>query len=155
MIRDYSPQIDFDEVFSFAREILSEPPYEEAREELKTYPHRKMTAKVAVDEGDQLVGFCAATHPYWNNIAMIDYLVVSSTYRNKGIGHQLITAVETSLQEYDIRFSCVQTAAWNKAGIRFYERFGYSRLAILPDYFGDKNDAIWLSRSLAPCTHGK
>ncbi|NQV16366.1 GNAT family N-acetyltransferase [bacterium] len=148
MIRDYSPQIDFDEVFSFMREILSEPPYDDAREELLTYPDRKMTAKVAVDNGDKSVGFCAATHPYWNNIAIIDYLVVAPTARNKGIGRQLIAAVEATLQDNDIRFVCVQTATWNLDGIRFYERLGYSRLTVLPDYFGDGNDAVWLSRSL-------
>jgi len=148
MIRDYSPQIDFDEVFSFTREILSEFPYDDAREELLAYPDRNMTAKVAVSNSGNPVGFCAATHPYWNNVAMIDYLVVAPPARNKGVGRQLIAAVEGMLRESDIRFVCVQTAAWNIDGIRFYERLEYSRLAMLPDYFGDGNDAIWLSRSL-------
>jgi ribosomal protein S18 acetylase RimI-like enzyme len=148
VLRDYSARTDFDEVFGFCREIISEPPYEVARADLAGYPARDLVAKVAVGEAGKPIGFCAATHPYWSGVAMIDYLVVAPPARGQGIGRQLVTAVEAVLREVGIRHVCVQTASWNSDGIRFYEGLGYARLALLPEYFGAGNDAVWLSRQL-------
>ena len=150
VLRDYAPDTDFAGVFAFTREIISEAPYEDARQELAAYPERQLTAKVAVDDAGILIGFCAATHPYWNNVAMIDYLVVAPAARRRGVGGQLVAGVEAVLHGSGIRQVCVQTASWNDDGIRFYERLGYARLAVLPEYFGEGNDAVWLNRSLSP-----
>jgi ribosomal protein S18 acetylase RimI-like enzyme len=149
VLRDYSPRTDFDEIFSFCRDIISEPPYEDARAELERYPGHDLVAKVAVGVAGKPIGFCAATHPYWNNVAIIDYLAVASPARGRRIGHRLVVAVEGALHKLGIRHICVQTASWNKHAIRFYEELGYTRLALLPDYLGEGNDAVWLSRRLS------
>lgn len=148
MLRDYSPDTDLDEVLAFTGETISESPYD-ARQELAAYPERHLTAKVVVDDIGNLIGFCASTHPYWNNIAMIDYLVVAPSARRRGVGRQLVTAIEAELCKFGIRHVCVQTASWNDDAIRFYERLGYVRLAVFPEYLGKGNDAVWLNRSLS------
>ncbi|MCK4903529.1 MAG: hypothetical protein KAS35_02480 [Candidatus Marinimicrobia bacterium] len=42
VLRDYTPYIDFEEVFSFTKEILGLLPLEEAREELNSYPKHNL-----------------------------------------------------------------------------------------------------------------
>ena len=147
-LRPYNPETDFDEMFSFAREIISEPPYAEARQELLEYPQKQMTALVAVTAEGDIIAFCAVTHPYWNKIAIIDYLVVKPEWRNQGVGGQLHDALESKLKEANVRIATVQTASWNAAGIRFYERLGYQLRFTLPGYYGENNDMVWLDRSL-------
>jgi ribosomal protein S18 acetylase RimI-like enzyme len=147
-IRDYAPDADFDEVFRLAREIISEPPYEEAREELERYPNRELVARIARNGEGEIVGFCAGIYPYWNRVAMIDYLVVAPGSRRQGLGQRLVEAIEGELRQARARCVCVQTPPWNVDAIRFYERLGYVRLAVLPGYFGKGNDAAWLSRDL-------
>jgi ribosomal protein S18 acetylase RimI-like enzyme len=147
-LRDYMLQTDFEDVFSFARELLSEPPYHDAREELSAYPRRKLSAKVAISPEGAIVGFCAATREYWNSVAIIDYLVVHPEIRCQGIGSLLVSAVESELREAGIRVVCVQTASWNTRGIKFYERLGYVQRAVFPEYLGQGNDLVWLDRNL-------
>ena len=146
-LRPYCPDSDFEGMFTITREIISLPPYEAAREELASYPDREMIALVAVDNAE-IIGFCAATYPYWNAVAMIDYLVVTPSYRGQGVGRKLVTALESRFREVNLRVSTVTTASWNKGGIRFYESLGYVERGVFREYFGEGNDVVWLERWL-------
>jgi ribosomal protein S18 acetylase RimI-like enzyme len=63
-----------------------------------------------------------------------------------------VRGTERALREAGARRLCVQTVAFNEAGIRFYERLGYRELARFPHYFHDADerrwDMVWLDRSL-------
>lgn len=150
LLRPYDPAADFERVFPIVREIVSGPPYEDARRELVQYPGKELVARVAVAGSGQPVGFCAATFPYWNAVAVVDYLVVAPEWRRRGIGADLAGAVESALRAARLRRVCVQTAAWNADGVRFYERMGYRRRAGLPGYFGDDEalTMVWLDKAL-------
>jgi len=147
-LRDYEPASDFDDVFVIAREIISLPPFDEARRELQAYPDRELIAKVSLGADGSITGFCAATFPYWDNIAIIDYLVVAPSERRQGVGQHLVQAVESDLKEMNARIISVQTATWNDEGIRFYETLGYQQRAVFDAYFGEGNDLVWLDRVL-------
>ncbi len=147
-LRPYEPDQDFDAMFAVTREIVSKPPFEEARRELLTYPSKSTTALVAVAPDGQVVGFCAASHPYWNAVAILDYLAVAKPCRNQGIGARLVRATEQSLLSAEMRRVCVQTISWNVDAIRFYERLGFQTLARLPAYFDDDHDLVWLDHAL-------
>jgi ribosomal protein S18 acetylase RimI-like enzyme len=146
--RPYEPDQDFDSMFAITREIVGMPPFEEARRELLAYPSKSTTALVAVGAEGDAVGFCAASHPYWNAVAILDYLVVARPCRNQGIGARLVRATEQSLLSAEMRRVCVQTISWNEDAIRFYERLGFRTLARLPAYFNDEHDLVWLDRAL-------
>ena len=147
-LRRYEPDQDFDAMFAITREIVSTPPFEEARRELQAYPSKSTTALVAVGTDGQVVGFCAASHPYWNAVAILDYLVVAPPYRRQGVGGSLVRATERTLMSADMRRVCVQTISWNVDAIRFYERLGFQTRARLPAYFDDEHDLMWLDRAL-------
>ncbi len=147
-IRSYNPTTDFDEVFSFAREIISEPPYEDAQQELANYPLKQTVAQVALADTGEIIGVCTASYPYWDGVAIMDYLVIKPEWRNRGIGAELVEVVEKGLQNAGIRIVTVQTVAWNEAGIRFYERQGYTRHVVFRNYFGESNHLVWLDRTM-------
>lgn len=147
-LRPYEPDQDFDAMFAITREIMSLPPFDEAHRELLAYPSKSTAAFVAVGTDGDVVGFCAASHPYWNAVAILDYLVVAPPCRNQGIGTRLVRATEQSLVSAQMRRVCVQTNSWNLDAIRFYERVGFQTLARLPGYFDDDHDLVWLDRVL-------
>lgn len=151
-IRPFDRERDFEGMFAVTREIVSAPPYDLARLELLDYPAKGVVAHVAETEREGVIGFCAASHPYWNAVAILDYLVVAPAHRRKRIGATLVHEVEGGLRAAGMRRVCVQTISWNVDAIRFYERLGYEERARLPRYFDDRLDdrleMVWLDRQL-------
>ncbi len=143
-IRTFRAESDFEGMFAITREIVSTPPYDLARRELSEYPRKRVVARVAEDAAGAIVGFCAASFPYWNDVALIDYLVVAPERRRRGLGAELVRAVEREVAAVGARIVCVTTASWNLDAIRFYERVGFTVRARMPEYFGDRNDLVWL-----------
>lgn len=147
-IRRYAPRRDFEGMFRVTREIVSLAPYREARKELAEYPRKTTAAFVATGPDGKIVGFCAASYPYWNRVAIIDYLVVAPAHRRQGAGARLVRRVERAAVALGARRICVQTISWNRDGIRFYRRLGYRERARLPGYFDDRHTMVWLDRPL-------
>lgn len=56
----------------------------------------------------------------------LDDLSVSKTYRNYGIGTELIKTAENFAKEMDISTIVFHVAKSNKSAFRLYERLGYS-----------------------------
>ena len=64
-----------------------------------------------------------------SNIYLQD-LVVTSSYRSKGIGTQLLEAAKAYGRENKVDFFRTQVFPMNKAGLRFYERNGFKQTMI-------------------------
>ena len=89
---------------------------------------------VAVDESDVVIGFAhvvfmgakafSCLKPQ-TNIYLQD-LVVSGDYRNRGIGTLLLNEAKKYGTEKGADFFRTQVFPLNKAGLRFYERNGFS-----------------------------
>ena len=89
---------------------------------------------VAVDESDVVIGFAhvvfmgvkafSCLKPQ-TNIYLQD-LVVSGDYRNRGIGTLLLNEAKKYGTEKGTDFFRTQVFPMNKAGLRFYERNGFS-----------------------------
>ena len=89
---------------------------------------------VAVDESDIVIGFAhvvfmgvkafSCLKPQ-TNIYLQD-LVVSGDYRNRGIGTLLLNEAKKYGTEKGADFFRTQVFPMNKAGLRFYERNGFS-----------------------------
>ena len=64
-----------------------------------------------------------------SNIYLQD-LVVTSSYRSKGIGTKLLEAAKAYGRENKVDFFRTQVFPMNKAGLRFYERNGFKQTMI-------------------------
>ena len=80
----------------------------------------------------------------------MDHLAVREGSRRCGVGRVLCAAIEEAARASGARIVAVQTATWNEDAIRFYERVGFTRRAVLPEYLGDGNDLVWLDIVLSP-----
>jgi len=147
-IRVFDRACDFEGMFAITREIVSAPPFDVARRELDEYPSKHVVAYVGEKDPAGVIGFCAASYPYWNAVAILDYLVVALAQRRNRLGTRLVSRVEDDLRAAGMRLICVQTIAWNVEAIRFYERLGYVVRARLPRYFDDHHEMVWLDRTL-------
>ena len=89
---------------------------------------------VAVDESDVVIGFAhvvfmgvkafSCLKPQTN--IYLQELVVSGDYRNRGIGTLLLNEAKKYGTEKGADFFRTQVFPMNKAGLRFYERNGFS-----------------------------
>jgi ribosomal protein S18 acetylase RimI-like enzyme len=76
-------------------------------------------------DGDRLIGL-AITESRWNDEAMVWELHVEERWRGKGVGKQLLAAVEAAARTKDLRAVVLETQTTNVAAIGFYRACGYA-----------------------------
>lgn len=89
----------------------------EVQEEIQNYSGDIYVATI----NKKVIGFISLSYPFWDKVAMIDYLAVEENYRKQGIGKLLIHHVLKRTQELSMRYVCVQTGLWNLGAINFLE----------------------------------
>jgi N-acetylglutamate synthase-like GNAT family acetyltransferase len=78
------------------------------------------------------------------NEAEIEPLIVSKTYRGKGIGTQLLKTVIFEARKMGIRFLCIKPVARNVTTIKFLHNQGFKTLGKI-ELFLDFSDYKWKS----------
>ncbi len=68
----------------------------------------------------------AITESRWNDEAMVWELHVDEHHRGRGIGKQLLSAVEAAGKDKDMRAVVLETQTTNVAAISFYRACGYA-----------------------------
>ena len=76
------------------------------------------------------------------NEAEIEPLIVSKTYRSKGIGKQLIGTMVSEARKIGVRFLCVKPVARNMKTIRFLYKQGFKNLGEI-ELFMCFSDYAW------------
>ena len=76
-------------------------------------------------DGDRLIGL-AITESRWNDEAMVWELHVDEQHRGRGIGKQLLSAVEAAATTKNMRAVVLETQTTNVAAISFYRACGYT-----------------------------
>ena len=89
---------------------------------------------LAIEEG-KVLGLIMGTIPPFDEYDYLDYkcpkrgiiteLVVTSKVRSKGIGQKLMNQMEEYFKSQDCEYSLVDVFAYNKNGIKFYDKQGY------------------------------
>lgn len=139
-IRDFEMEKDFDWIFLLDSYVNVTRSRKEVQEEIQNYSGDIYVATI----NKKVIGFISLSYPFWDKVAMIDYLAVEENYRKQGIGRLLIHHVLKRAQELSMRYVCVQTGLWNLGAINFYKRVGFSLRGVFPEYEGEGNDMIWL-----------
>jgi ribosomal-protein-alanine N-acetyltransferase len=98
----------------------------------------------AVVDG-RAAGFIAGDLRPSQRLAWIATLSVLPHYRRQGIGTALLQECEKRLTMPRVRL-CVRAS--NQEAIHLYDRNGYQRVAVWPDYYRNREDAVVMEKVL-------
>ena len=94
--------------------------------------------KALVFEKEIIIGVIIYTEPY--DRIEIDYIAVSEEYKNKGIGSELLKAIEN----INIKNITLEVRKTNKIAIEFYKKNGYKVVAIRKNYYSDEDGYLMI-----------
>ena len=127
-------ELEKDAVMYQSEHFVLSPAGARARQLEEILKNENQVMLVAVDESDVVIGFAhvvfmgvkafSCLKPQ-TNIYLQD-LVVSGDYRSRGIGTLLLNEAKKYGTEKGADFFRTQVFPMNKAGLRFYERNGFS-----------------------------
>ena len=100
---------------------------------------------IVADEAQEIVGmvqlvFSGATNA--DHRAEVQRLGVSAEARGRGIGRQLMAAVEESAREFGVTLLWLTTHDGTEA-CAFYEAIGFTKLGVMPNYSRRPNGTLW------------
>ncbi len=94
----------------------------------------------------QIVGFLLAEREAARaHVITIDVL---ENHRRRGVGSELLRAIEQGLAACGVREVELETATDNAAAVAFWERHGYRSVAVLPRYYLGRHDAYFMRKRL-------
>lgn len=101
-----------------------------------------------VAEGDDgsFAGFAGVVYEDWNDTGKIEWIGLIPELRGRSLGTDMLNQMIEWTRANGGRKIYVDTGVDEKKAIKFYERNGFSREAILKDWYDDGDDAVLLSR---------
>ena len=115
-------------------------------------PTMSLLAAVARDgsRADLLVGAATLERRRRSSIARLSSIAVAPGRAGSGLGGLLLDAAEADSRRHGCARLRLEVRADNGAGIRLYERRGYARHAVKPDYYEDGMTAWCYEKALEP-----
>ncbi len=107
-----------------------------------------MDVLVALLDGDVLVGAAVLERRRASRIARLASIAVAPNRGGLGLGGHLLDAAEETARAHGCDRLRLEVRADNGAGIRLYERRGYTRFAVRPEYYEDGMEAWRYERPL-------
>lgn len=98
--------------------------------------------------GDGVAGFALYNTMTFGRQGYIRLLGVSQGATSQGIGAGLLSAVERVLVQQDIHRLLLLCADWNDRARAFYERHGFFRAGVLPNWVMDGTDEVLYAKRL-------
>ena len=95
---------------------------------------------------------------YWKlgNEAHLVTLAVHPSFRRKSLGSQLLKYLLKEMKQQNLDKITLEVRYSNLIAQRFYQKFGFKKIAIRPNYYADINeDAIVYWKILHPHLHHK
>lgn len=95
---------------------------------------------------------------YWKigNEAHLITFAVHPSFRRKGLGSQLLQHLLKEIEKQNLDKVTLEVRSSNSTAQKFYQKFGFKRIAVQPQYYIDTNeDAIVYWKILHPPLHYK
>jgi len=92
-----------------------------------------ITVHVALSQAGERLGFLATLPTGLGSEPLLEYLCVDETRRNNGVGTSLVVYFEEQMYA-DAANLYLFVSDINPDAVRLYERLGYKRIGVLPDY---------------------
>ncbi len=128
---------DFDAVLQLLRQLWPDKPVNPAalREVFDRALASDAQAYLCAVDGDRVIGFASLTikNSLWHEgrLAHVDELVVEATWRNRGIGAQLLGQIIELARRKGSRRVELDSALYRTDAHRFYQRLGFENRAHL------------------------
>ena len=113
-----------------------------SRQELESFITQPDSRTWVAVEGDTVLGFLVADRRS-KDVGHVITIDVLEAWRRRGVGNQLMAAVEHWAETLALRLIYLETAENNVAAQRFYEARGYRRAKMLHDYYAN-GAAAWV-----------
>jgi GNAT superfamily N-acetyltransferase len=112
--------------------------------------------QVSVGDGAFLIAYlddaavgCGAVRRLDSATAELKRMYVSPSERGKGIGRELVKALEREAYQLGATSVVLETGTRLVPAIKLYESMGYSRIPLFGEYLSSPNTSLCLGKSLA------
>src|SRR5713226_702595 len=107
-----------------------------SRQELESFITQPNSSTWVAVEGETVLGFLVADRQS-KDVGHVITIDVLEAWRRRGVGNQLMAAVEEWADTVGLRLIYLETAENNAAAQRFYEARGYRKAKMLHDYYAN------------------
>ncbi|MGY3303648.1 ribosomal-protein-alanine acetyltransferase [Pseudomonas sp. PvR086] len=101
---------------------------------------------LVAQRGERLVGYALVLFHRGTSRARLYSIAIAVDARGSGLGKQLLERAEACALEHDCACLRLEVRIDNPMAIALYERNGYRRFGLIPDYYQDHADAMRLEK---------
>ena len=102
---------------------------------------------IVAEENNDVVGFVLGISPAPNQ-ARILILAVDEKYRRRGVGAMLLNAFMNACIVKGVRLITLEVRTTNDDAIRFYGKFGFNIVHLIPDYYKDGENGYIMHKTI-------
>ncbi len=115
------------------------------------YMLTKANAVTLVDDADGVLrGYVLVLYHAGTSLARLYSIAVDRGHRGCGVGEQLVGAAEQAALDADCVNMRLEIRRDNRASLHLFEKLGYRKFGMYPDYYEDHMEAVRLEKELAP-----
>ena len=111
---------------------------------LKQELENKNTTYIVAKENDEIIGFAGLSTCL--DEATLNNIVVKKSYRNRGIGGELLESLIEFCSELRMKTFTLEVDTENEPAIHLYEKFGFKNLGIRKKYYNNSRDAFIMTK---------
>ena len=111
---------------------------------LKQELENKNTTYIVAKENDEIIGFAGLSTCL--DEATLNNIVVKKSYRNRGIGGELLESLIELCSELRMHTFTLEVDTENEPAIHLYEKFGFKNLGIRKKYYNNSRDAFIMTK---------
>ena len=107
---------------------------------------------VALD-AQRVIGYCG----YWwiFDEGQITNIAVHPDYRGKGIAQSLLETMIEKCARTDVSTLTLEVRESNRSARHIYEKYGFLQVGLRPKYYGNKEDAVLMTKQITQAEEGE